>query len=271
MQLPSISELFDSGAKAVLRFPLAMLIALFWTVAVFNEIHSAGFEQSEDLIVLCIFGFSLSLGVDVFCEAHKFRSIFKWIGRVFALLLLLFFWFTFFENFYDSESIKFLKFFLMESVSLLFLVVAPYLVRGRNDGFWVYALRLFERFAQTFFYFAILFAGIALLLASIDYLFGIDVDEEIYFDAWTFIVGILATVFFMVGMPKSFDGLENDEDRQRGTSLLVNYVLTPLAFLYLIVLYLYIAKILSTWQWPEGDVSVWIIVFSLASVLNYFF
>lgn len=271
MRLPSLAEVLSSGAMSILRFPLASIIALLWTLSMLNVIHGSGFSSAENLVLTCVFGFSLALAVDVFCEAHKFKMIFKLIGRIVVVLLLVLFWFSFFSEFSEAVTLNVLEFFLMESASLLLLLLSPYLFTNRNEGFWAYGLKLLARFAQTFSYFAILFFGIVLLLSSFDYLLGFYIDEKIYFDVWTIIVGFLATVFFMAGVPKDFEGLANAKYSQDGSGLLVNYVLTPLAFLYLIVLYIYTGKILYTWQWPEGDVSIWIIVFSLASVFNYFF
>jgi hypothetical protein len=55
------------------------------------------------------------------------------------------------------------------------------------------------------------------------------------------------------GVPRSFQRPEGDFC-PRWLAFLINYLLVPLASLYLVILYLYMAKILVQWELPKGQV-----------------
>ncbi len=269
MKLPTISDLVSEIVRTVKRFPLSILVALIGTAFGIDLVHGEGnFEAG--IVMTVVFALPFVLAVEIFLEARKYKVGTKMIGKSLALLIAMWSWYGFFQYNEDWHEAQYSLFLLMESLSFLLLAFAPY-VRGKsNNAFWQYVLSLVVRFALAFVYFAVLFGGIALFLASVDFLFEVTIDFEVYADVWVVIVGILAVGFFLAGVPKDFEKLGKSSEYPKPLRVLEEFVVVPLVFLYMIVLYVYTGKIIVTWDWPHGDVASWIIVFSLAGVLAYF-
>lgn len=289
MKLPTLGETFSTIRGVLNRFPLPVLIAFCGTVTGMiivyceNMWRRYGYQSSMleyynhladtyffPILLTCIFILPLALAVDVFTESRKIKFFGRLLGRLLVVagaIVPYFYFFKFFENWGDKD---FVRLFVLVAMGLSFLSFAPFLFKGKMNGFWQYVMTLLTRFLEAFFYFAILFGGVALLLASVDYLFEITIQDEYYLYAWIFIVGILSMLFFFAGFPKDFLRLEKVQSYAKGYKVLTEYVLVPLVFAYLLVLYAYSAKILVTWEWPLGNVSSWIIAFSVAGIITYF-
>ena len=62
------------------------------------------------------------------------------------------------------------------------------------------------------------------------------------------------------------DLLESQKAYSRGVKLFTQYVLLPLEVVYLLILYVYTAKILIQWQLPQGGVAYLVMAFSVAGI-----
>ena len=110
---------------------------------------------------------------------------------------------------------------------------------------------------------ALVIAGILYLLyAAIAYtiqsLFGIS------YDAWNGWYGQVAVVLFCGLAPVLFFAMEDEAGTpniSRFGFVLLNWVLTPALLIYMVVLYIYAAKILFTWNLPKGGVAIMVSVF----------
>ena len=155
--------------------------------------------------------------------------------------------------------------------SIIFAFFAPFISKGRENGFWQFVVAVIFAFVETFLYFAVLHFGIVALLISINYLFDVDIDELYFFDIWIVLVGYLASIFFLNRIPANFQALDKTTNYSKILNVLVDYVLLPLVCLYMILIYAYIAKILMMWEWPMGGVASWVTGFLSVGVVAYFF
>jgi hypothetical protein len=144
------------------------------------------------------------------------------------------------------------------------VVIGPFIQAGQLNGFWQYCKTLFFRILLAALYSATLFGGLAIALAALDNLFGINVPEKRYGELWLLILGLFATWFFLAGVPEDLDQLENEVDYPKGLKVFAQYVLLPLLFVYLVILYAYLAKIIVQWNWPHGWVSMLTLSFAAA-------
>jgi hypothetical protein len=62
--------------------------------------------------------------------------------------------------------------------------------------------------------------------------------------------------------------LEKSTDYPKGIKIFAQYILFPLVMVYLIILYAYMAKILISWNWPQGWVSRLILGFSTTGIFS---
>ncbi len=287
MKFPSISDLYEKFLTVVKRFPISMLAAFTVVVCAIRSNHLDrytytvydGSRTSEfflqqtfiSVILTMLFVFLLGFAVDVFVESRGGKTKEFWIGRIGVLVVGLASYLLFFRNFIDWLEKDFMKFTIVCGMTLMLVLLAPYTKKGAVNGFWQWTLALIRRFLTAFVLFGILFLGVVMLLASVDYLFSITIDGEYYGDVWFVITGILASTYFLFGVPSDFKKLDKTTEYPRALKLIVEYFLVPLTSLYLIVLYAYTGKIVGLWQWPEGGVAIWIMAFSFVGVVTFFF
>jgi hypothetical protein len=139
----------------------------------------------------------------------------------------------------------------------LAVAFAPLLGGGANGSpqtraAWQLGRRLFLRLPLAGVYAAVVFGGLALALAALVQLFGIDVDEDRYFELWTFCAFVLQTWIFLAGIPRDVRALDQDESYPTGLRMFAQFVLLPLLGLYLVILYAYAGKIVLSGSLPNG-------------------
>lgn len=117
----------------------------------------------------------------------------------------------------------------------------------------------------------VLFLGILLLLQSFKYLFNMDIEETLYTDTATVCFTLVAPLLFMFQLPKDEQKYSqyNWLQHKFGNGI-IHYLLIPLHLAYVITLYLYAAKILVTWELPNGWVSTLVSVLMLLTVIILF-
>jgi hypothetical protein len=140
-------------------------------------------------------------------------------------------------------------------LSIALHLMVAFLPFGRSDrpvAFWQYNRALFIRFIVAATSSATLFAGLALALAALDKLFGVNVPGEGYGRLWFAVAFVFNTWFFLGGLPKNLAALEERQDYPTELRVFAQYTLVPLVSLYLAILTLYFAKVLITRDWPSG-------------------
>ncbi|MEO4044711.1 DUF4153 domain-containing protein [Hoeflea sp. CAU 1731] len=156
---------------------------------------------------------------------------------------------------------------------LLLLMVSGFL-RGRNDdlALWTfnYGLGL-----------AVILAGLAALafilgayavLASIDYLFELDLKYDIYDHVYMTGLLLVAPLFGLEMVPSDLHGSGEIEKKgltYRVPLLLLNYLLLPLLLIYTIVIYAYAAKTALAWELPRGQVGVMVLSFAAGCISTW--
>lgn len=101
---------------------------------------------------------------------------------------------------------------------------------------------------------------------SIEYLFDLNISYKRYLSVWVIsLLGFAVTIFF-TKMIKSVWELDNYPSLLRFFWL---YIFLPLAWLYAIILLSYGLKIVFTWQWPKGLVSMMVIWYVIRWIITY--
>ena len=105
----------------------------------------------------------------------------------------------------------------------------------------------------------IMYAGISLLMLSVEQLFGASIDAKCYLCTGVVCCVTLPLLMFLGLLPQ---GEEKHDRLPRSNAFLngiIRYLFLPLAGGYLLVLYVYAARILIRWELPNGWVS-WLVV-----------
>ena len=274
MSLLSFSEFKQNIKKAHKRFPLPIALAAIFSIsAIIGTELSWGSEIKEDVFGLTLTAlllYPLSIGIITLFESAKAKLSEKVIANSLLIMLFGISYFFWFRNYDDWTTMQMLMTGLWGIASVLFVFVSPYIFKGKKmEDFWQYATRIAGRVILTGAFFTLMFIGIAILLASVDYLFAFSIHEELYPDIFFILSGITGQLFFLSGIPEKYDGLE--KSYPAGLKFVIQYLFVPLIIAYLIVLYLYTGSIVLTWEWPKGGVAAWVIVFCTSGVFTYFF
>ena len=163
--------------------------------------------------------------------------------------------------------------FILPALTLA-LMVAAYLRRDTTEeALWLFNARLGMALGLAIVITLIFGGGISAILASLDYLFEIDVDNSLYEHTWVTGAALIGPVYGLSLMPADLDE-ELVLDGQpglldRGISVLVNYVMVPIAAVYVVILHLYAAKIAWTWELPKGQIGIMVLLFGLGGTATY--
>lgn len=253
MKLPSVHYMFEELFRTLRRFPATVITALGacavgWYLV--NEPYAG--DYWEKLLL------SLTLGILLFTSLTLMneRGLPKAVRRSYVLLAGLLFLSFFFYFLAFSEVIEFqTRYAHWLFIVFLSLTFAPYLAAEEINGFWQFNKRAVLRFFISCFYTGVLFAGISLALTAVDKLLGVKIDQKVYQYLWIFAAYVFGPLHFLGGIPGDYAELEADRSYPKGLKLFTQYVLIPLASVYFLILYAYMAKILYTQQWPQGWVS----------------
>ena len=134
----------------------------------------------------------------------------------------------------------------------LLVAFLPFAGRRPGAAFWQYNRIVFTRFLAAALSSATLFLGLALALAALDKLFGVDLPRTAYFRVWVLCGFVFNTGFFLGGVPDDLDALESSREYPAILRVFAQYVLVPLVTVYLVILTLYFAKVVVAWDWPSG-------------------
>lgn len=144
------------------------------------------------------------------------------------------------------------------------------------------ALTYFKTFATSWLYAAVLTAGFAAVIATVDILL-FDVSDEAYAYSMATVWILFAPVYFLSLLPRfdhrqnplengsgsGFSGGTDKSDYPRFLEILVSYIAVPLVAVYTAVLAAYLGKILVTQVWPSGQLGPMVLIYSAAGLLIY--
>lgn len=139
--------------------------------------------------------------------------------------------------------------------------------REKNDiPSWNFALRTLKSFVTACVLGLIMYSGISLLVLSLNQLFGITIPNDTYRYLAIVCNLLLAGMLFMGLLPQ---GTAKHDTVPLSRSFIITaarYFFLPLTAAYLLVLYIYGAKILFMWELPVGWVS-WLVTILMSGCI----
>lgn len=161
------------------------------------------------------------------------------------------------------------RFYLINADLHLLVAIAPFVFqKALGNAFWQYNKSLFLRVGICAIYSSTIYIGCVIAIACLNSLFNLHIKEHIYFQLWFIVLGVFSTWFFFGGVPKEIKTLETVDDYPNGLRIFTQFILIPLVVLYYVILYLYMGKIIVTWNLPVGWLSSFIIGASLLGILT---
>ncbi len=272
MKLPSIQQIVDAAGRSFLRFPVIILNAALGTgVAIVLVDHEGPPEPTllSGILLATILGVPLLASVALVAERNRWGKPASLAALSLSVLLLAAYATTIPADLDGAPQIHVLRHVILTVGLLLFVTFAPFGGRGGQNGFWHFNKTLCLRFLTTMLFSGVLYAGLAIALAALDNLFGVDVPPKRYVELWACIAGLFAVWFFLAGVPEDLDALESSTDYPKVIRVFAQYILLPLVLVYFVILYAYVGKIVIEWSWPRGWVSGLIIGYSAAGMVLF--
>jgi hypothetical protein len=255
VRLPSMQQVLFGAGRAFSRFPFVITVSLLGTAAALILIDYEGPPGPTVLFKILL---AAALGVAFLTALALFSEGRRW-GRPLALgvqigglFLLAAYAFSVPADLLGAPHLTIFRFAMLILAMLFLVMVAPFIGKGQLNGYWHFNKELLFRLLMAELFSVVLYTGLTIALAALDNLFGIDVPGKRYGELWVLICGIFTTWFFLAGVPEDFEGLDSATDYPRGLKVFSQYILSPLVLVYFVILYAYLAKILFTWNWPQG-------------------
>ena len=267
-----IISLAKSIYKSIKRFPVTIAFSTAFVVMMIitSEIRSSSAhgltENLNRVSMILALGVPLSLCIKLYFEKknnYKLSHIISaFIGE--GLILILYYFFLL-EDLKMVSTTRYAGVTLALYIAFLFI---PYFKDKEN--FELYVIKVFGRFFITIIYSAVLYGGLAAILATIDKLLGVKISSNSYYYTFLIVAGIFAPTYFLGGLPTIKNSFTK-ENYPNIFRVLVFYIVMPLISVYTLILYIYFAKIIILKQWPVGLVSHLVLWYAVISASVLFF
>lgn len=266
MRFPSLASLAERAAQVLRRFPWPLAAgALAAAAGIVATTHGAD-DAWARLAMVAALGLPVTVAVTLLAETRG------WPGGLRAAVLLsgaaalaaFFLAWPGIDQRHDA-----LRYFQLSAALHLGVAFLPFLGLTESLAFWQYNRRLFLGFLRALVFSGVLFVGIAIALGALDRLFGVTIAGETYFRIWLVVALVVNTWIFLAAVPEDLPALAGDTEYPRALKVFAQYILTPLAFTYLVILLAYLVKILAGAEWPSGWVGWLVASVSVTGILGF--
>jgi hypothetical protein len=269
MVFPSIQNLVKDVKYVIARFPLEIAFAIIGTIAAIVSIENVAIDGIVSnwctrIIMTANLGLLISLSVSLYLESKAVKGPQLYLYKVFIALLVS--CMVFILNPLQQGG-DYIRFFLLSLAGHLLVSFSAYIHADSIQGFWQFNKTIFIRFLTGVLDSAVLYLGLAAAIGATKFLFNIDLGSNAYSILFVLIAGLFNTTFFLAGIPKDLDALNKDFTYPKALKIFTQYVLIPLATIYVIILLAYEVKILIQWNLPKGLVSNLILGYAVFGIL----
>lgn len=239
------------------RFPLAVASIAAGTVLALLAVH--GFEDVINYRWVLFLGFALTSSVAV---ALAFEERWPRVGTLLAGVAVAALWgvrCVFFPaDIDDMSSAQGVELCVILGASFFSVFFAAYLRRDTDAQWWNFSTQTVVRLILGAVFAWIFFGGLSLACFAVSKLFGVDVPEEIFADLSILCFIVFAPLYVLAGVPSRADKHDPELYPAPVLKVLALYVLGSVMAVYALILYVYLLKIIVTWELPNGWVS-WLV------------
>jgi hypothetical protein len=249
MRFPSIATLLEHAAAALRRFPWTLLAGMVAAAAGLVASTPGAHGAWIRLTFVAALGLPLTLALSLLGEARHWgpgRRTGVLLGGIAALVAFFLVWPGI------EVTHEMIRYLLLSAALHLTVAFLPFLGAEESLAFWQYNRRIFLGFLQAVVFSGVLYVGITIALGALDKLFGVHIVGETYFRIWLIVAFVVNTWIFLAAVPPDLAALARDTEYPRALKVFAQYVLTPLAFTYLVILLAYLIKIVAGGEWPSG-------------------
>lgn len=266
MKKLNLKSIFTGLEQVLYRFPVVLLFVASLAFMAFMNINDTDFEP--EMPVWTFLGLSVfaSLALTLLFEQYAKRPLYFISLLAFEGVLLLYN-FMFFNHKIDWEGQQMAMMFIS---LVLALFVILFLKPKTDKSFWSFTELIVRELISTGIYAGLLMGGLSLALFAIDTLFGVDFTDKVYGNLAVVCFIIFAPVYFLSNIPAKDKIYSIESDFGKFLKILGLYVILPILGVYVVILYAYLAKIIFTWELPNGWVTTLVSVLALGGYVAKF-
>ncbi|MFO0990788.1 MAG: DUF4153 domain-containing protein [Hyphomicrobiales bacterium] len=149
------------------------------------------------------------------------------------------------------------------------LMIAGFLRPGAKQGaLWLFNLRLGLAALLAVLVGVVFAAGLSAIVESLNFLFEAGLPNELHGHIWATAAALIAPIYGLSLAPRDLSEEVHIADQrdtllERGISVLVNYVLVPMALVYALILHAYAVKIVLDGNLPKNQIGLMVTIFAL--------
>jgi hypothetical protein len=270
MRLPSLVTLAERVREVLVRFPWTLAAGILAAIAAINGTTRSGGHAGHDewlrIAAVAALGLALTVALTLVAEERGWSSARKAGLNAAGVALLGLFYLAWPGPEQKHEAIRYFQ--LSAGLHLL-VATLPFLGQRETNAFWQYNRRLFLGFLRAAIFSFVLYVGLAIALVALDKLFGVDVPSELYARLYLVVVFVINTGIFLAAVPRGLGELAADASYPRVLKVFAQYILTPLVFIYLLMLLAYLVKIVGGGEWPSGWIGWLVTSVAVAGLLGF--
>lgn len=273
-----LKKLFWNWTNAIKIFPISHVFLLILTIIWIWEVEWFIDLDSPNLVFSLVLAFIISCYWPLFLihSNIKNKNTINWILQIWSIVL----WWLYYALMYNVDfddltySKSLLYIWVLPLVVLWLLLIIALLHKKHEQKIWFSWASLFMAIVFWWIAWSIVRWWISGALASIEALFDVNIDSDLYSDiwfiaevliAWSFVFNYYLTLTEDINKKSSF---EIKPSRLR--KIFWSFIFLPLAIIYLLIFWAYWIKILITWVRPKWIIVwLWIWYFALWIISSY--
>ncbi len=255
--------------RSVERFPETLFVTLLLVIMIIVRTHMDydnpnGLYIEKIMMALAIL-MPITTGLKLATEKWRLNLIRRLVLNAVAVVLAGIYYMIIPDSLNEYFMIRCMALFAMLFIGFF---VVPYFYNRK--GLAQYILYLYGRFFLTALYAGVIFGGISMMIFTIESLFNLNFNENIYFDLFIILAGVFGVTFFLGSFPEIDEDVELSSYSKIFKTLFL-YIVLPIVSVYTVILYAYFVKILIEFELPQGLIGNLVLWYATVSVLTLFF
>jgi hypothetical protein len=268
----SIKFIVTEFLKVFHRFPLTVicsLIAASTAHASMWEVGDANQIWYSKIILTSYIGLCFSLAIYLFFESKTESKTNNILKQLLAVLVPVLFYFSIYNTANIWTENIFQRNFVLLLVGHLAVAFSAFLQKGNLSSFWEFNKSLFLRFITASVYTVVVYAGICGALLACEELFALEVNGKVYGTIFFWCNIFFQSCIFLAGITNKENLYAEQILYPNPLKIFAQYILLPIAALYLGILYAYEIKILIAFTLPKGWVSSLILAYAVLGLFCF--
>ncbi|HLP04686.1 MAG TPA: DUF4153 domain-containing protein [Paludibacter sp.] len=266
MKKITVKSLISSLQHVAQRFPFVLMFIISLSCCLFLDVNKHDLDIPSRVWVFFALGTGLSMVIALLTEELENVFLKTGINLLFVVLLLIHA-FTLPDKLLQYHYYQQI---ILGGAFILSAFVISFLRRGNDIPFWEFSKTAVLQLIIASVFAQVLMLGLSLAVLSLKELFSIDIKETVYANIAISCFALFGPVYFMANIPAGAGKRKQTFTFPTFLKILGLYIFLPLLALYSLILYVYLVRIIASWELPNGWVSTLVSILGLGGFLTMF-